>query len=362
MASLAQALDFIGGEQILHTPATTARDLIELVRQGLPIQAVDALVAQGHLTLAELDHVVMPRKTLYHRRKLGRLTAGQSDRLLRVAHSGAGRRNLRQSRQGPGLVAPTDPALGGRTAPESARYRGRRAGGGAVVGAHRARHRRLTFPVRLWRLTRAAHADLSGEGARRYGGRWNSPGRAVVYAAAEAALAVLEVRVHLDLPFDLLPDDDVLLTLETGGLRVEEGPALNDPVACRAYGDRWLAERRSALLGVPSVIVPESHDVLINPAHPTPRASTSSSPGPGPSIPGCFDRQPRRPKGWRFLRRLALAWRQVPSAKALRWVPAAGGLTAPRRNPLPAKPPAAPSSAGAIPPPAPPPTRTPGGK
>jgi putative toxin-antitoxin system antitoxin component (TIGR02293 family) len=84
MPSLAQALDFIGGEQILHAPAPTARDLIELVRHGLPVQAVDALLTQGHLTLAELDHLVMPRKTLYHRRKLGRLTAGQSDRLLRV--------------------------------------------------------------------------------------------------------------------------------------------------------------------------------------------------------------------------------------------------------------------------------------
>ena len=85
MSSPARALDFIGGEQILQTPATTTRDLIELVRHGLPIQAVDALVARSHLTLAELDRLVMPRKTLYHRRKLGRLTAGQSDRLLRVA-------------------------------------------------------------------------------------------------------------------------------------------------------------------------------------------------------------------------------------------------------------------------------------
>ena len=122
--------------------------------------------------------------------------------------------------------------------------------------------------MRLWRLTRAAYADLNGEGARRYGGRWNSPGWAVVYAAAEAALAVLEVRVHLDLPLDLLPDDDVLLTIETGDPRPEEGPALSDPIECRAYGDRWLTEQRSALLVVPSVIVPESRDVLMNPAHP----------------------------------------------------------------------------------------------
>lgn len=85
MTSSIQAVDFIGGEKILQTPATTTRDLIALVRHGLPTQAVDALVAQGHLTLTELDHLVLPRKTFYHRRKLGRLTAGQSDRLLRVA-------------------------------------------------------------------------------------------------------------------------------------------------------------------------------------------------------------------------------------------------------------------------------------
>jgi len=56
-----------------------------------------------------------------------------------------------------------------------------------------------------WRLCRAPFADLSGEGARLYGGRWNSSGRAMVYAAGDAALAVLEVRVHLDLPPDLVP-------------------------------------------------------------------------------------------------------------------------------------------------------------
>ena len=60
----------------------------------------------------------------------------------------------------------------------------------------------------------APFADLSGEGARLYGGRWNSSGRAMVYAASDAALAVLEVRVHLDLPPDLIPDDYVLLKLD----------------------------------------------------------------------------------------------------------------------------------------------------
>lgn len=122
--------------------------------------------------------------------------------------------------------------------------------------------------MRLWRLTRAVHADLSGEGVRRFGGRWNSPGRPLVYLAAEAALTLLEVRVHLDLPLELLPDDFVLLTIDIGDLQPEQGPALTDPKECRAYGDRWLAAQRSALLAVPSVIIPESHNVLFNPVHP----------------------------------------------------------------------------------------------
>lgn len=122
--------------------------------------------------------------------------------------------------------------------------------------------------MRLWRLTRAPYAALDGEGARQYGGRWNSPGRPVVYAAAEAALTVLEVRVHLDLPLELLPDDYLMLGIDTGDLQPESGPVLSDPDDCRDFGDRWLSEARSALLAVPSVIVPESRNVLINPRHP----------------------------------------------------------------------------------------------
>ena len=122
--------------------------------------------------------------------------------------------------------------------------------------------------MHLWRLTRAPFANLSGEGARLYGGRWNSPGAPIVYTATEASLAVLEVRVHLDLPFELIPDDYVMMTIDTDHLTPEKGPALIDPNACRDYGDQWFSEQRSALLQVPSVIVPESHNMLINTQHP----------------------------------------------------------------------------------------------
>lgn len=120
--------------------------------------------------------------------------------------------------------------------------------------------------MQVWRVCRQPFADLSGEGARLFGGRWNSPGRPVIYAAESAALAVLEVRVHLDLEWDVVPDDYVLVAIDLQTLTPEivaDTPA--DPIG---VGNAWLASGRSALLRVPSVIVPESSNILINPRHP----------------------------------------------------------------------------------------------
>jgi RES domain-containing protein len=117
-----------------------------------------------------------------------------------------------------------------------------------------------------WRLCREPFADLSGDGARRYGGRWNSPGRALVYASDTAALAVLEVRVHLDIPPDLVPDDYVLLTIDLGRIPVET--LSTAPPGPGRFGDSWLREQRTPVLRVPSFIVAESTNLLLNPAHP----------------------------------------------------------------------------------------------
>lgn len=119
--------------------------------------------------------------------------------------------------------------------------------------------------MRVWRICRRRFADLSGEGARLHGGRWNSPGRAVVYAAEDAALAALEIRVHLDLDWDLLPDDYVLMAIELPARKAQE--AVAPPGEARREGDAWLASGASALLKVPSAIIPESFNVLLNPAH-----------------------------------------------------------------------------------------------
>ena len=87
-----------------------------------------------------------------------------------------------------------------------------------------------------------------------------------MYMASTPALCVLEVRVHLDLPFLLIPDDHVLMTIDLGDLTVERvADDVADPVA---FGDRWLAEGQSPVLEVPSVIVAESTNLLLNPAHP----------------------------------------------------------------------------------------------
>ncbi len=122
--------------------------------------------------------------------------------------------------------------------------------------------------MRIWRVAKRAFADLSGEGARLVGGRWNSPGRPMVYAAAEASLALLEVRAHLDLPFDLVPDDFVFMEIETGSAEVEDMALPPAAAECLHNGDRWLTEGRTPLLRVPSVVVSFSSNVLINPRHP----------------------------------------------------------------------------------------------
>lgn len=120
--------------------------------------------------------------------------------------------------------------------------------------------------IQAWRVGRAAYTDLSGEGARRHGGRWNSPGLPVVYMAEHPALAVLEVRVHLDLPPDLLPDDYALMRVDLPDEPPEEVAAM--PPDPREAGDDWLRSGRTAVLRVPSAIVPTATNLLLNPRHP----------------------------------------------------------------------------------------------
>ena len=127
--------------------------------------------------------------------------------------------------------------------------------------------------MRVWRLARRPHAALDGEGARRYGGRWNSPGVPVVYSATTLSLAVLEYLTGTD--SDLLPADLVQLEIDVpDALRrttivPRDLPARwrTEPALTRAEGDAWAAALATPLLLVPSVIIPGERNLLINPRH-----------------------------------------------------------------------------------------------
>ena len=117
------------------------------------------------------------------------------------------------------------------------------------------------------RIAKAAYAGLDGEGARLYGGRWNSPGQPMVYTAANPSLAVLEVLVHLDLPPELIPSDYRLLSIETP----DDAPSQVLqvlPADTVATGDAFLQAGEALTLRVPSLVVGQEINTLINPRHP----------------------------------------------------------------------------------------------
>ena len=121
----------------------------------------------------------------------------------------------------------------------------------------------------LHRLTRAPFRALDGEGARRFGGRWTSPGRPAIYAAASAGLAVLEILVHLDLPPDLIPSDYRLLRIQLPADAPAEilARAPADERDRRRLGDNFLERGEALARRVPSAIVPDEHNAILNPRH-----------------------------------------------------------------------------------------------
>jgi RES domain-containing protein len=124
--------------------------------------------------------------------------------------------------------------------------------------------------LRVWRLARRRHAALDGEGARRLGGRWNSRGQPAVYASQHLSLAVLEIIVHLELSPDEFPEDYVKIAIELpDSVSIRRVAALpRGDAAMRELGSRWMEERSTVALMVPSVVVPEELNVLLNPLHP----------------------------------------------------------------------------------------------
>ena len=105
---------------------------------------------------------------------------------------------------------------------------------------------------------------FSGEGAQKFGGRWNSPGRCVVYLADSRALAALEMLVHLTSPGSRTKPF-VMIPVSFPSMAIETAREAANP---RLVGDDWISSGRTLALRVPSVVGPEEFNFLINPSHP----------------------------------------------------------------------------------------------
>lgn len=131
--------------------------------------------------------------------------------------------------------------------------------------------------LEVWRVVKRKHASraFDGEGARRYGGRWNSPGQAVAYASGSIALATLEVLVGLDsnTPIEayvVVParfDADVVEVVAAEALP-SQWNQFPPGQETQRMGDAWLRGQTTLALSVPSAIVPYERNYLLNPAHP----------------------------------------------------------------------------------------------
>ena len=126
--------------------------------------------------------------------------------------------------------------------------------------------------MELWRISN--YADLSGRGGLQAAGRWHTRGKRIVYLADHPASALLEMLVHMDR--DLIPATYRLLrvvvsetvAIDRVGTDVLESDWRTQPALTRQIGDEWLDRSSTALLQVPSVIVPLGKNFLLNPVHP----------------------------------------------------------------------------------------------
>lgn len=118
-------------------------------------------------------------------------------------------------------------------------------------------------------------AAFDGEGARLHGGRWNSPGTRMVYVASSRSLATLELLVHIE-DLSILEEQFSVIPVEIPGgliLRIDAvdlpgGWHLPEPVAeTQLFGDAWIRDGHTAVMEVPSAVINEERNYLINPAH-----------------------------------------------------------------------------------------------
>ena len=144
--------------------------------------------------------------------------------------------------------------------------------------------------VQLWRLVKAQRAEsaFGGEGAYRFGGRWNSRGHRAVYASSTLSLALLEILVHLDSAAHVPELVALSIQVPLADIqRFKPSAARPDTMTfpwnlreTREWGDRWLKRASSPIMQMPSSIVPMENNFLINPQHPEFKKYTISASQP----------------------------------------------------------------------------------
>lgn len=123
----------------------------------------------------------------------------------------------------------------------------------------------------LWRVSN--YATLDGTGGLPASGRWHTKGRPVVHCTFNPSTALLETLVHMEIDSEDRPERFQVLKIEgpdtVSQERIEALPSdwADDLGVTQSLGDQWLSEERSLLLAVPSVLAPETWNVLMNPRH-----------------------------------------------------------------------------------------------
>lgn len=138
--------------------------------------------------------------------------------------------------------------------------------------------------MRVWRLEQKSflREAFSGHGAALYPGRWNLPGQPAAYCSGTISLAALEILVNMS-PEEMkvmefysvhakIPDEVVkrmkILTIDRAGKISKEWRSTPCPEETRIYGGKWLDDKSSLIMRVPSAVVPQEDNYLINPRHP----------------------------------------------------------------------------------------------
>jgi RES domain-containing protein len=123
--------------------------------------------------------------------------------------------------------------------------------------------------VIIWRISK--HASLDGIGGTLAPGRWHSAALPILYGATHPSTCLLEIIVHMDIDPEDRPLNFQLLKIEApDNVSIEQLPRnrfMTRQSSSQAFGNEWLRERRSLLLEVPSILVPEASNLLVNPLH-----------------------------------------------------------------------------------------------